>query len=284
MTIWLADSCKTNLRYVVNGLKPERARLLLSYFYFRDTNIGDLFRDCSPMPWVFLDSGAFSAATQGAKIDVGEYAAYVERNIDHIEIFANLDCIGNAQRTRANQEFLERRGLRPLPVFHAGEAWSVLEQMVSQYDYIGLGGIAIKRTQRFAPWIKRCFEIAEGNRLHGFGVSNWFLLRAFPWFSTDHSSWGSGFRYGSLPLFDPRQGRFVKVNLRDRETAWRCSRLLYACSGSPTDTALWTRDKRAALCHIGAVSWMRAARWLTGWHEQNDSESHATKEVTVCQN
>jgi len=231
------------------------------------------------MPRIFLDSGAYSSATQGAKIDVAEYASYIERNLQHVEVYANLDCIGDWKKTRANQRYLEKRGLHPLPVFHAHEPWEVFRDLVVEYPRVALGGVAVKRTAHFAPWIKRCFDMAGDTMLHGFGVSNWLLLRAFPWFSTDHSSWGSGFRYGSVPLFDARKGRFVKVDLRDRETAWRYSSLLYGCGCSPTDTALWTRDKRAALCRIAALSWMRAAEWLTRWHEQHDT---TTEEVNAC--
>jgi hypothetical protein len=302
----LADSCLTNLCYVatalaevqpmdswlgvtsfkgrdgrlaVEAVRPNRAPLLLSFHYFRDRGITDLFADCDPIPRIFLDSGAFSAATQGARIDIGEYADYIERNIAYIEVYANLDVIGNDQKTSANQRYLETRGLRPLPVFHAHEPWEVLRDMIGEYDYIGLGGIAIKQAQRFAPWIRKCFELAGDRKLHGFGVSNWLLLRAFPWHSVDHTSWGSGFRFGAVPVFDPRRGCFVKVNLRDRETAWRHARLLYDYGISPNDAALWTKDKRPAFCRFAALSWMRAAEWLTRWHEQHDT---ATKEVTLC--
>jgi hypothetical protein len=306
VNVWLADSCLTNLRYVATALagvqpmeswlgvtsfkardgrlaavavQPDRAPLLLSFHYFRDRNIADLFDGCEPTPRVFLDSGAFSAATKGAKIDIGEYADYIERNLPHIEVYANLDVIGDHQKTQANQLYLEKRGLHPLPVFHAHEPWEVLRDLVSEYDHIGLGGIAIKRTQRFAPWIKRCFEMAGDTKLHGFGVSNWMLLRAFPWHRVDHTSWGSGFRFGAVPVFDSRRGCFVKVNLRDRETPWRHSRLLYDYGISPNDAALWTKDKRPALCRVAALSWIRAAEWLTRWHEQHDTTS---KEVTTC--
>jgi hypothetical protein len=282
MTVWLADSCKTNLLYVADGVKPARAQLLLSFHYFRDHDIADLFAGCDPRPRIFLDSGAFSAATQGARIDVGEYAEYIERNLPHIEVYANLDVIGDHQRTHANQRYLEKRGLRPLPVFHAHEPWKVFEEMVRDYDCIGLGGIAIKKTGRFAPWIKRCFEVAGDRKLHGFGVANWHLLRAFPWHSVDHTSWGQGFRYGTVPVFDPRCGRFVKVDLRDREKAWRHSRLLYQYGVSPNDAALWTREKRPALCKVAALSWMAAEQWLTRWHEQHNTPT--TKEVELCPN
>jgi hypothetical protein len=276
---YLAQWGSRNVQQVAEVVAPLRAPLLLSFHYFRDHGIADLFADCDPMPRIFLDSGAFSAATKGVKIDVGEYAAYIERNLPHIEVYANLDVIGDHKRTRANQRYLEKRGLHPLSVFHAHEPWEVLRDLVGQYAYIGLGGIAIKRTQRFAPWIKQCFGVAGDTKLHGFGVSNWMLLRAFPWHSVDHTSWGSGFRFGAIPVFDSRRGCFVKVDLRDRETAWRHSRLLYDYGFSPNDAALWTKDKRPALCKVAALSWMRAAQWLTEWHQQHDT---TTKEINVC--
>jgi hypothetical protein len=282
--VWLADSCRTNLLHVVRALAPVRAPLLLSFFYFRRVDIADLFAGCDPMPEVFLDSGAFTASTRSERIDIGEYAAYIERNLDHIALYANLDVIGDHERTWANQQYLEHRGLHPLPVFHAGSPTEVLRDLVAEYDFIGLGGIAIKKTARFAPWIKRCFELTGETKLHGFGVSNWFLLRSFGWFSIDHTSWGQGFRYGCIPVFDPRRGAFLKVNLRDRQTAWRHSRLLYEYGFSPNDAALWTKAKRPALCKVAALSWVRAAEWLTRWHEQHNSSQDTTKEVTVCRN
>jgi hypothetical protein len=284
MTIWLADSCKTNLKYVADAMAPERAQILISYHYFQDHDIPALFADCEPKPRVFLDSGAFSAATQGAVISVGKYADYLERNLPHLEVYVNLDVIGDHAKTRANQRYLERRGLQPLPVFHAHEPWDVLRELVAEYDYIALGGIAIKGTAHFGGWIKRCFEMAGDTRIHGLGVSDWTLLRAFPWHSVDHTSWGQGFRYGQVPIFDPQRGRFVKVWLRDREKAWRCSRLLYQYGVSPNDTALWTRAKRPALCRVAARSWMAAQDWLTRWHEQHDGKERITKEVELCPN
>jgi hypothetical protein len=305
--VWLADSCLTNLRYVATALaeggpmeawlgvtsfkardgklaadavRPNRAPLLLSFHYFQGHDIADLFADCDPMPRVFLDSGAFSAATHGAKIDIGEYGEYIERNLPQIEVYANLDVIGDHQRTQANQRYLEKRGLRPLPVFHARTDWAVLDEMADVYDYLAVGGLAIKGSRCWKSWIRKAFEVVRGRaKIHGFGVSNWLLLRAFPWHSVDHTSWGSGFRFGSVPVFDARRGVFVKVNLRDRERAWRYSRLLYDYGISPNDAALWTKDKRPALCRVAALSWIRAAEWLTQWHEQHDT---TTKEVNAC--
>jgi len=282
VTVWLADSCKTNLVHVVCALAPARAPLLLSFYYFRTVDIADLFVDCDPMPDVLLDSGAYSACTRGERVDVVEYADYIQRNAAHIALCVNLDVIGDHQKTHRNQQYLEKRGVRPLPVFHAGSPTEVLRDLVAEYSYVGLGGIAIKRTAHFAPWIRKCFEIAGETKLHGFGVSNWLLLRAFPWHSVDHTSWGQGFRYGCVPVFDPRRGAFIKVNLRDRETAWRHSRLLYEYGFSPNDAALWTKDKRPALCKVAALSWMKAAGWLSEWHERHSSAiTHETNEEVI---
>ena len=45
----------------------------------------------------FLDSGAFSAFTQGAEIDIQEYIEFIKEHKDYLEAYANLDVIGDAE-------------------------------------------------------------------------------------------------------------------------------------------------------------------------------------------
>ena len=70
---------------------------------------------------LFLDSGAFSAMTQGVKIDIYEYIDFIKEHEDVLEVYANLDVIGSAEGTWKNQMIMEEAGLKPLPVFHYGE-------------------------------------------------------------------------------------------------------------------------------------------------------------------
>src|SRR5687768_9251654 len=56
---------------------------------------------------VFLDSGAFSAFTQGVDIDLNNYCDYIHRNKDIILVASVLDGIGDPLKTWQNQQAME---------------------------------------------------------------------------------------------------------------------------------------------------------------------------------
>ena len=145
---------------------------------------------------VFLDSGAFSAYTQGVTIDIGKYCDYCHRNADIIEFPSVLDAIGDADGTWRNQEEMERRGVRPLPCFHYGEPMEVLDYYVSKYEYITIGGMVPISTPQLRIWLDRLWAEhltdADGTpkvKVHGFGLTSLPLMMRYPWYSVDSSTW-----------------------------------------------------------------------------------------------
>src|SRR5690606_10804597 len=107
---------------------------------------------------VFLDSGAFSAYTQGVTIDIGQYCEYIQRNADIIEFASVLDAIGDHVGTYHNQMEMERRGVRPLPCFHYGEPTEVLDYYVENYEYITIGGMVPISTPQLRIWLDRLWD------------------------------------------------------------------------------------------------------------------------------
>jgi hypothetical protein len=244
-------------------------RLLVSYHYYRDTDfdkqLPKYFNE--PYPEMFADSGAFSAMTQGADVDVHEYAAWVKRWKHYFTAYSNLDVIRDPVGTARNQAILEdQHGLSPLPVFHGGSPYSELERLIEQYPYIALGGL-VGKSAVYMPHLIRCFKLARGRSVfHGFGVTSWRALKSLPWYSVDSSSWGQGFRYGMVPIFDERMGTFHKVNLGDK-AAWTKYRMLVRGMGfDPADFADRKRNDRAKICALSAIGYMRAERWLRARH------------------
>src|SRR3990172_6537333 len=68
---------------------------------------------------IFLDSGAFSAFTQGAEIDLHGYVDYIKRNYDILDtdddgtaLYSVLDGIGDPLKTYRNQHEMESMGVR----------------------------------------------------------------------------------------------------------------------------------------------------------------------------
>jgi len=181
-------------------------RILLSYWYHKNTDIEKLIKDnfAGVKPDIFADSGGFSAMTQGAQIDVCKYGEWVNKWGHLFTAYSNLDEIGNAIKTLENQNTLEQMGLSPLPVFHVGEDWGYLKNYVGKYQYIALGGMVpyMRYTKKIMPWIIKAFKLAgDKSVFHGFGATSWEVIKDLPWYSVDSTTWMAGHRYGAQFVF-----------------------------------------------------------------------------------
>lgn len=248
-----------------------KLRILLSYHYYKDTDLDALFAKyfTPPYPDVFADSGGFSAMTQGVTIDIQQYAAWVKRYKHLFAVYANLDVIGNPDATWRNQQVLEDTGLTPLPVFHTGTDFKWLEHYIERYPYMALGGMVpyMKFPKKIMPWLIQCFRLAEEETVfHGFGATAWKVVSALPWYSVDSSSWGQGFRFGQVPLFDSKAGRFRDCRLGDVEGCRAMAALFGELGFDWRDFAYRSRNDRAKICAVSALSYMKAERHLRRRH------------------
>lgn len=186
--------------------------LLESYLYFRKKGIPEyMFKHGLQESELFLDSGAYSAATRGEVINLDEYIQFIKDNKQYISVYANLDVIGDWQKTKANQEYMESRGLMPLATFHFGSPLSELEEMCLRYDYIALGGLVpfAKQRKRLEKWLDTCFAIILKNnkkrktllKVHGFGVNAYWAWIRYPFYSVDATSWQASGRFAEEYVF-----------------------------------------------------------------------------------
>lgn len=196
--------------------------ILESYHYIHKESIVKKIRKDKRK--VFLDSGAFSAFTQGVKIDILKYCDYVKRNRDIIEevdgdlLASVLDGIGDPLKTWQNQQTMESLGVRPLPCFHYGEDERYLEHYLANYTYITLGGMVPISTPQLFHWLDRIWDkyLTDGSgrakvKVHGFGLTAVALMERYPWYSVDSSSWVQIARTGGLML--PR-GKVISISER----------------------------------------------------------------------
>ncbi len=162
---------------------------------------------------LFLDSGAFSAFTQGIEIDIYAYIDFIKRNKDIIEVYANLDVIGDAKATWKNQLIMEDAGLAPLPVYHYSEPEKYLIRYLERgHDYIALGGLVMKNRTgmgRFFDHIFSNFICDEKGmpkvKVHGFGMTILKYMLKYPFYSVDSTSWVLTGRMGVILI--PRKTR-----------------------------------------------------------------------------
>lgn len=164
---------------------------------------------------LFLDSGAYSAFTQNTTIDIQEYISFIKRYEKYIDVYANLDSIGDPAQTLKNQRIMEEAGLSPLPCFHYGSPISYLKRYLKKYNYIALGGMVPISTVELIKWLDLLFSEylcdEKGNpkcKVHGFGLTSLKLMLRYPWYSVDSTSWVVTGRLGSVLVPKFRSGKY----------------------------------------------------------------------------
>jgi hypothetical protein len=253
---------------------PLYFRMLMSFYYFNRPDIDEVFAEYFPRPYpeVFADSGAFSAYTKNQTIDVAAYADWLHRYKHLFSAYATLDVIGDAKASLKNQAYLEKRGLNPLPIFHTGDPWSLFDDFIKDYPYIGLSGVgdfASAANKKFIALLVRCFERSNGKTVfHGFGHTSWPVLSSFPWYSVDSSSWHSGIRYGRILYFDKLAQKLMAVDAKRSEYVSIVKGLRQhieraGCSVPALLNNHLPPERNINLGTLGALAYMEAERYLT---------------------
>jgi hypothetical protein len=171
-------------------------------------------------PHTMLDSGAFSAWYHSDSIDLDAYIAFVKEHQSKFYSIVALDVIpgNNARMAKTTADIeaaaiqshknfakMRRAGIDAIPVFHMGEDWSWLDKMIAdKIPYIGISPY-MKATQvNIIKWLDQVYtRIGEKDgspvcKTHGFGVTGHQLVRRYPWFSVDSTSWALSAGYGNI--------------------------------------------------------------------------------------
>lgn len=220
--IHLATTCheKRNDSRGVRTLMPEEKmnQSLFSYAYedhekeWAESWTQPTLKDSDLRPRVIIDSGAFTAWTTGKPINPKDYAAWAidfdsrwRHQMASLE-FMNLDVIGDQDATWQNQSILEGLGMKPLPIVTYGVDLKHLDRALEQYDYISLGGLVpyTRQKDKLQKWLDACFSRVMAyrkrtgilRRIHLLGVTTDWVLKKYPCYSSDSSSWVSCLRFG----------------------------------------------------------------------------------------
>jgi hypothetical protein len=166
----------------------------------------------SVLPRVIIDSGAFTAYTSGKPINPRDYAKWAldfrsrwEHKMKSL-YFMNLDVIGDQDASWVNQSILEGLGLKPIPIVTYGAEKRHLIKAIENYDYIALGGLVpySREKPKLQKWLDFCFSAVMQKykstgvmpKIHLLGITTDWVLKRYPCFSSDSSSWVSCLRFG----------------------------------------------------------------------------------------
>lgn len=178
--------------YDKTGIKPN---ILISYAY-QEGNISKLVKTYRSMIGsLYLDSGAFSVFTGASKMDVREYAAFLNRYGDNFDAcFTMDDRFDDAEHNLDNQLFLEqelsRKSWKPIPVIHDYlQPVAEFRMYVGlEHKYIALGSLGARRkiSRQVIEEIQKEFPTIK---IHMFGQLNMKLLKQYRPYSADSAGW-----------------------------------------------------------------------------------------------
>lgn len=176
--------------------------ILESFWYRRNAEEGMSVTDN-----FFLDSGAFTAFTQGETIKVEDLARFITSNRERITVASSLDAIGNAEQSYLNyRRMKDDMGVDVIPVFHCREdvRW-LCKYLEEGVPYLALGGMVPESIDYKQKWLDDLFSRyltdSKGHpltKVHGFGLTVGWLIERYPWFSVDSTTWLNGAKYGSI--------------------------------------------------------------------------------------
>lgn len=205
----------------VGALSRVIKRRLYS-FYYHDRIDREVQTAIDAKMELFLDSGAFSAHTQGSKIEIDDYARFINEHGKHFSVKANLDDIGDTgPKSWANYKELQRQGCDVFPVFHHQDESHYLTKMLDEgAPFIALGGLVGASRNTLRTWLDGIWanylvkrDGTPRTNVHGFGLTDTELMIRYPWYSVDSSSWVMTGIFGGC-IF--REGKnFFKVQFSD---------------------------------------------------------------------
>lgn len=192
-----------------------------------------------------VDSSAFSAWTRGIEINIDEYIEYINSISDVVYWFAELDKIpGKFREEHTKEELAEAPEIswknylymiervncpkKILPIFHMGEDYKYLKQMLeyrfpdgSHIEYIGISpdnGVAVPEK---AKWYEVVWKIIKESsnpdvKTHNFGMTTVSLMEQYPSMSSDSTSWLKYASYGYIILVPDGKMKQIYVSARNK--------------------------------------------------------------------
>lgn len=157
----------------------------------------------------FLDSGAYSNATQKKKTNLDALIDYINSDENKYTICCQVDTLPlvrdtqySAEKTYENFVYMLERVNKPEKLgvcFHVGEDYSYLKKYLDtridgkKAGYLCLGGCVGKHRKIVLDFFSHCFDAIEESsqpdiKVHAFGVFIRDILEAYPFFSSDSST------------------------------------------------------------------------------------------------
>lgn len=186
--------------------------ILESFYYIRDYQIpliktAELF---------LLDSGAFtfmsnSKTTINWDDYVDKYIKFINKNDVKYFFELDIDAVVGYEKVKEIRKRIEKEtGKKCIPVWHKSRGIEEYKKLVSEYDYIAIGGIVTKEiTRKEYPQLKKLVTYAKkyNTKVHGLGFTEKDII-SYGFYSCDSTTWNMISRFGKIYKFT---GNRIKV-------------------------------------------------------------------------
>jgi hypothetical protein len=196
----------------------EKLNVLISYAYLKGNGV-KLTKDYRDrIESLYLDSGAFTAASGKVHISLSEYRRFIRRFGDRFDEVFNLDDkFDEPDHNKQNQIYLEEdppEGSKiPIPVIHdkANPLREFKEYADEGHDFIAIGSNLPRKV------LDVIWKDFSGIKIHMFGNLDRKLLFDYKPFSADASTWAKAVGFGKLLYWDLEDKKEYPINLGERE-------------------------------------------------------------------
>ena len=178
-----------------------------------------IYADTSVFGSCILDSGAWGAFRSGKRTPLAAYIDFLHSNGARFGWYAALDVIGDPTTSEDNYRTMLKEGLTPVPVFHGGENFSLLERYRESSPLVALGSAPAWGTKKRFEWLETVFSLYP-HRYHIFRATGHKLLRVFSPESVDSSTWVRAASAGFIPTISGNRMYAPGLSHFERACAW----------------------------------------------------------------
>lgn len=178
---------------------------------------------------IMMDSGAFSyrRLVRQGHVDlpeaefIAQYVCFCKDNSSAWDFYVTMDLEVNVDQILARTEALEKRGLRPVPVFHGDGSVDILKRYLDKgYAFIALGTDKKQRTdvtkkRRFLDAVFD-FGAKHNQTYHGLAMTAPWQIVGYPWQSVDSSVWLRRAVVGIITRYNPETNRISDFSISHR--------------------------------------------------------------------
>lgn len=214
--------------------RADVKNVLISYHYIRKNPeyTKDVLNMIRGRGGLFMtDSGAFSFLNDKSfdpqNFDwfgyLHEYVNWLKENKEYVFSACNLDVdyyVGHDEVVRWNKEFFEplEKDINIIYVAHPNAKGNgeldVLKEYCKRYNYVAVNEMMAKQASAIYQMAKQTKTV-----IHGLAWTKPTILKDFPFFSVDSSSWVNYQKFGATPVWDGRNfTQYDKDNKSVRRT------------------------------------------------------------------